>query len=153
MAAILKRLEQYTSIDHASGCHLWIGPKREGYGRLKIQGKMIGVHRLVYSMSKGEIPSGMLVCHSCDTPACVNPEHLFLGSDKDNSDDKVSKGRQARCPGELNGRAKLTAEQVLRIRNDNRLLKEIAADYGVTLSVISHIKTRRSWKHIQETRQ
>lgn len=89
----------------------------------------------------------MQVCHRCDNPVCVNPNHLFLGTPADNAADMVAKGRH--CAGQLNRRAKLTDAQVIAIRADKRLQKQIAADYGVTLAAISHIKTGRRWAHLE----
>lgn len=83
-----------------SGCWLWSGVPRgaNGYGVLKVEGAPMAAHRYSYTKHHGPIPGGLFVLHRCDTPLCVNPAHLFLGTDQDNSDDKVQKGRQARGP-------------------------------------------------------
>lgn len=97
-----------------------------------------------------EIPPWMHICHKCDTPACVNPEHLFLWTPKENAQDKVKKWR-ARTGDhrwEKCWKAKLTEKQVLEIRNDNRSNIIIAKDYNIDKSSISDIKRRKTWKHI-----
>ena len=122
----------------------------QGYWRIavKINGKWTEkrAHRLAYENAHGPIPSGMVVCHTCDNRACVNPDHLFLGTHADNVADKVSKKRQAR--GQKHGNAKLTEQQVLDIRKDPRSLRKIAKDYNMDYTTISAIKKRITWKHI-----
>lgn len=132
------------------GCWHFTGytpASRGGYGEFDFKsGKRMLAHRAAYLLLKGDDPGKQLVCHRCDVPRCVNPDHLFLGSIQDNMDDRNAKGRQAR--GERNGPAKLTEEQVRAIRADQRLHREIAADYGVADHTISAIKNRKTWKHI-----
>jgi hypothetical protein len=77
-----------------AGCWLWTGGEAKGYGRTSMLHKNIAAHRASYQEFCGEIPEGMHVCHKCDTPLCINPDHLFLGSPLANAMDKVSKGRQ-----------------------------------------------------------
>ncbi len=128
-------------------CIEWDGYRnRKGYGKRKFRGKNWLAHRAAYTEAYGEIPEGMLVCHHCDNPPCVNPEHLFLGTPADNSSDMTAKGRQAR--GEASGKAKLTEDQVRAIRADTRMRREIAADYGVDSTVVSRIRLRHTWRHV-----
>lgn len=93
---IPKRLEKYAKRDTSTGCLIWHGAKDyNGYGRGTMGGKTISIHREVYKHYKGEIPDGLLVLHHCDTPSCVEHEHLFVGTAQDNCDDKMRKGRHS----------------------------------------------------------
>lgn len=133
-------------------CWIWIGRQNNRYGLLRIhrngKRKYILAHRIAYWLYYGPFDENLLVCHHCDNPACVNPTHLFLGTDKDNSDDKVAKGRHAR--GAQLPQTKLTEDQVLEIRRDYKKgnTKELAEKFNITPSNIYAILERRSWKHI-----
>lgn len=133
-----------------SGCWEWTGTtmQKEDYGIACHRGKRQRAHRLSYMYHKGQIPEGLLICHTCDNPICINPDHLYAGTAKDNSADMVSRGRQNRLKGEEAGQAKLTNIEVLAIRSDNRRHKYIAKDYGIAVSTVSSIKQRTNWKHI-----
>ncbi len=135
-----------------SGCIVWTGFKnKKGYGQISVHPRekhSALAHRASYQAFVGSpVPEYMRVCHRCDNPSCVNPVHLFLGTDADNSADMVAKGRSQR--GERSGAAKLTEKQVLEIRSrraDHQ--PTIAQEFGVTQQTISDIIQRRSWKHI-----
>ncbi len=103
-------------------------------------------HKLSWIFSFGEIPKGLQVLHTCDNPRCVNPLHLFLGTQNDNMKDMVKKGRHSR--GSRNGMAKLNEDLVRSIYHDPRGRVELSQSYGVSLSVISNIKNRKVWKHL-----
>ncbi|MGH8612409.1 MAG: helix-turn-helix domain-containing protein [Gammaproteobacteria bacterium] len=95
-----------------NGCWLWLGQKKKGYGRIRLkrENRMIQAHRYAYVLAYGFIPAGKCVCHKCDAPACVRPDHLFLGSHWDNMHDSVIKGRKSwgkRRPGSDSLGAKL----------------------------------------------
>ena len=90
-----ERIEEKSIPVTESGCWLWVGHiSKDGYGRLRVAGKKELAHRASYRAFIGEIPDTLLVCHKCDNPSCVNPNHLFIGTHQDNMNDKVAKGRQ-----------------------------------------------------------
>lgn len=141
------RLTPY--IRKEKGCWLWTGAVRARYGAITIAGKVRRAHRVSYEAHIGPIADGLIVLHSCDNPLCVNPKHLSLGTHQDNSDDKVSKGRQAR--GQTNGSAKLTEDAVRLIRRyaGTRSYQSIANDFGVHKSSITDILNNRTWTHVK----
>lgn len=97
----LDRFNEKYEINESTGCWLWHGSKdKDGYGKININYKNYRAHRLSYELFKDIIPEGLFVCHTCDTPNCVNPEHLFLGTNQDNMDDMVAKGRSPKQRGE-----------------------------------------------------
>lgn len=133
-----------------SDCILWEGARTNGYGALRVGGRVVYAHRLAYEAAYGPVPSGLNVLHSCDNPPCINPEHLRAGTQADNVRDMWVRGRAVPPPvhyGETHHLAKLTAEKARAIRADRRLLREIAADYGVSLAVVSSIRRGRTWRH------
>lgn len=131
----------------SSGCLIWIDSTNgDGYGRTLWKGIRYKVHRLAHILASGRIPKGKFICHHCDVRNCVEPTHLFVGDDKINSADRVSKGRQSK--GEDRPTAKLTEKEVLKIRKDTRPRKYIAAEYGVANGTVRAIQLRQSWKHI-----
>lgn len=98
-------------------CWEWTASLSEwGYGNFRMKGKTLKSNRLAWQFTYGDIPDGLQALHKCDNPKCCNPEHLFLGTNKDNVDDKVNKGRARGLPGESNPSHKLTFEQVKYIR-------------------------------------
>lgn len=141
-------------LDFWTGCWLWTASTdQKGYGHLRHGGKDYKAHRLSYEFHIGPIPEGegfhgMCVMHKCDTPGCVNPEHLTLGTNLDNIKDMWAKGRESR--GEERHNAKLTEEDVIKILNDPRDNAQIAADYPVNRKQISRIKLGLRWKHLAQ---
>lgn len=147
-AAIQTRFERYFIPVTESGCWIWIGANRNPkYGSMSLNAKVTPAHRVSWIIYRGQIPEGLFVLHKCDIGFCVNPNHLFLGTQQDNVDDMMRKGRQK--PSGRRGTqihfAKLTEEQVLKIREDRRLPMVIARECGVSDSEIRSIKSGRAW--------
>jgi hypothetical protein len=121
------------------------------YGRFKFRGVEYHAHRVSWELANGPIPEGLLVCHRCDNPPCVNPAHLFLGTQADNLADRDAKGRAVYRRGSKNGAAKLTEESVRHIRRrlkEGELQKTLAAEYGVSQSLIAQIRKGQVWGHV-----
>jgi hypothetical protein len=143
--ALLRRIAP----DARTGCHNWTGStNKHGYGTLTHGNRKVAAHRLAYVVWVGEIPPEMQVCHRCDNRSCINPAHLFLGTNLENLADRQAKGRQAR--GETHARAKLTEQDVRAIRSSVRRYADIAADYRVSETTVSNIISRRSWAHVPD---
>jgi hypothetical protein len=137
-----------------------------GYGHLCYQDGMLLVHRLAWQALHGPIPAGMLVCHHCDNPRCVNPDHLFLGTHQDNMDDCGRKGRrrpsagsgwrllrpEQRLRGERIARAKLTPEKVKEIRRRyaaGETLSSLGREFGLSHQGIRSVVLRKTWGHVE----
>jgi hypothetical protein len=157
-----------------SGCWEWQGNKNtQGYGVLSVKQKdgfrkTVSAHRYSYERHNGEIPTEMCVCHKCDNPSCVNPEHLFLGTKYVNNHDRSLKGRSGsrvfsdteleayslRFRGAGNASAKLNDALALEIYNDSSMsYSQLARVYGVAKCTVTAIKNKRNWKHIHDTAQ
>jgi len=132
-----------------SGCWLWLGGLTgSGYGRFYLDGVGVQAHRYSWELHNGRsIPDGLEGCHICDNRPCVNPEHIFVGTQSDNLQDMVRKGRDNPPRGEAQNKARLTEEQIAAIRMDPRRLKIIGAEYGVDRSYIWKIKHGWYWAH------
>ena len=146
---IEERFSNKYQIDNITNCWNWIGAKfPNGRGELGYKNeegvwKYKYAYRVSYELYKGEIPENMSVCHTCDNPSCVNPDHLWLGTTKDNARDMVNKGRST--SGETNPMSKLKREDVIKIRQDNRIHRQIAQDWKVSRELISQIKRGVIW--------
>jgi hypothetical protein len=141
--------EQYIRLPE-SGCWLWTGTGVR-YGQIKKSGDPVpvGAHRVSWELHFGEIPDGLCVLHKCDVTACVNPDHLFLGTKKDNAVDRMNKGRGFRPIGEKNGRAKFSDDEIAEIRNSAKSIEELADQYDVSDTAIYFIINGYTWRHIK----
>ncbi len=136
-------LESRSIPEPNSGCWLWLRSTRVGYGQFHWGGKLMHAHRASYGAFKGPIPAGKHVLHKCDMPLCINPDHLFLGTNYDNIQDALKKGRNAK--GEKHGRRKISLETANEIKKSKEPLLVAAAKYGVSRSQIWNIRTGRQW--------
>lgn len=134
-------------------CWNWMGSKdTKGYGKFhsRENGKNIypGAHRVAYTLTCGKIPSGMFICHHCDNPLCCNPNHLFLGTRKDNIDDMMRKGRGKWMKGEENPNSKLTekdVDNIFKFRKLGESTIEISWRFGVSQATISAILSGKAY--------
>lgn len=146
---LVDRLNQ--KLDKSGDCWLWTGGRtKAGYGLFSYRNRLISAHRAAFIAFLGEDPSGKVVCHKCDTPACCNPDHLFLGTQGDNIRDMQMKGRARNTPrkGSKHHSAKLTEADVVAIRASHSDASLLAAQYDVTSTSIYLIKARKTWRHI-----
>ncbi len=151
-----ERIKANSKLDDVTGCWVWTGSVRRSYspyGRTTIGSRSDGtrrstsVHRLSFETFTGPIPDGMCVCHKCDNPRCVNPDHLFLGTKKDNADDRDRKGRNSPPPriNRTNSpQAKLSHKDISDILKSSMSSRKITALYGLRSD--SHIRTIRRSK-------
>jgi hypothetical protein len=151
---IEQRFWRHVDIRGEDECWRWIGGRnQDGYGAFGIwvdenTSKTFRAHRIAYELTKGPIPEGLFVCHTCDNPPCCNPRHLFLGTNSDNLVDMHRKGRARHPTGEENGWAKLTWAEVDEIRTlirNNIPKREIARRFGVSEKTIYLIAQGRRW--------
>jgi hypothetical protein len=152
-AAIFARFWANVQRTDAKACWLWTGHVSDrGYGIFWVplgahaHSQRVRANRFAWLASRGDIPCGMEVCYRCDVPACVNPDHLFLGTRRDNHLDAVRKGRKQAW-----GRQKLNAAQVVEIRARvaaGELQRVIGADYGVSRNTVSQIASGKTWAHL-----
>lgn len=148
-ASLSDRFMKFVGEPDENGCRNWTGCLNSyGYGSFRDGTKRVGAHRFAYKLKHGPIPQGLCVRHRCDNRRCVEDSHLELGTNQDNVNDRMSRGRHNCGRGETHGKAKLTEKQVLAIRADTRAQKTIAAEYRVSHTVICQIKTQKLWRHV-----
>lgn len=150
---VIQRFEEKFVPEPNTGCWLWIRRcNKAGYGKFSINSNPVYAHRFSFEMYKHKIPNtgnklDTCICHTCDTPSCVNPNHLFLGTHRENMRDAIQKNRKG-YKGEKHFGHRLTDIQVLLIRRDSRTLKEIAKDYNIHFGTVHSIKKIKTWKHL-----
>lgn len=140
-----------TFLRNANGCHICTSHKPGNHGHPRNKQGLIT--RQVFLANNGNLPSDMCVLHKCDTPMCINPSHLFLGTRKENNQDRHKKGRTSRVPrvcGVKNGMRKLDIEQVIEIRLAKNILttSALAKFYGIAQSTISAVQRKTAWRHL-----
>lgn len=142
----------WSRVKKTRSCWLWLGGiTGRGYGIFYWKQRSLGAHRVAWMIVYGAIPSGMLVCHTCDNPRCVRPRHLFLGTETTNDADMRSKGRQPELKGEKNGNASLTRRRVLwikRLAASGMPTRKIAKRTRVGESTVSRIRHKHRWAHL-----
>lgn len=157
-----QRVDRTPGFGPRGDCWRWTGSTtKRGYGQIGRGGGRAGqrvdyAHRVAFELARGidELPrferGKCAVCHECDNPTCVNPDHLFLGTAKTNVDDMIAKGRKyiSDQRGEANNLARLTDEQVRAIRTDRRTYQSIADDYDIVISHVCNIKHGVAWPHL-----
>jgi hypothetical protein len=146
LEGLTERFLTKTSVNTVTGCQEWTEAlDSSGYGQFRVGRKKRTAHRVSYEIHFGPVPDGMCVLHRCDNRACVNPEHLFLGTNGENMADRNIKGRQA-CRSS-HGRAKLTEADIIAIRSSTGLPQKVLAErYGVDYSQIWRIRSGRQWR-------
>jgi hypothetical protein len=145
---LVERMEAQT--EKSAGCWLWTGARnRQGYGHVGDHYHTRFAHRVAYELARGPIPDGLMICHRCDNPRCVNPAHLYAGTAVDNARDAVDRGRMRSARGEEHYSARLSEQQVTEILRSVESGKDLAARLGVAKSTISMIRTGRNWKHLR----
>lgn len=145
----------WSKVSQSSGdnCWLWLAStNREGYGYFYFNYAMFKAHRVSWIIAYGDIAPGMLILHRCDNPSCVNPSHLFSGTNQDNTNDKKAKGREHHPVGAKNPNCKLTEADVLKIREvygeGFTTQAELSRRYKISVTHVRFILNRKSWANI-----
>lgn len=147
-----ERIEQNVALIPESGCWLWEGAvSASGYGKLRSKYTQYAAHKVSYELFKGPVELGKYVCHHCDVRSCVNPDHLFLGSPKDNQQDMAKKMRHAY--GDKNGNSKLSEQQaksILSMKDSGKTKTSIGKQFGVSRVAVAKIWSGELWPHLQK---
>jgi hypothetical protein len=148
--SLFARFEKKYIPEPNSGCWLWTAALLDGrYGLIGRGGKNGGMalaHRVSWKLHNGKVPDGLWVLHKCDVTICVNPDHLFLGTHKDNMIDMTNKGRSTF--GVRNARSKLTEELAKEVKYSSEKARKCARRLGVSESAVSLIRSGKNWGHI-----
>jgi HNH endonuclease len=152
---LIKKIKSNYIYESNSGCFLWnLVLDKDGYGRLSWNERTERAHRFSYEAFVGEIPEGLQVCHRCDTPSCVRPDHLFIGTQLENHADRDKKGRQSKGEERWTSKVKeLDVIEVLTLFHVCGLRRwEISELFGLSRSLIQRIISGKTWKHLSGIR-
>lgn len=141
----------WSKVQKTEGCWLWTAFQARGYGRVAIGGRQsTGAHRVAWTLTNGLIPAGMHICHACDNPRCVRPDHLFLGTAINNAVDRERKGRRLAPKGSKHANAKLVEKQVVEIKRlgDSVTRASLSRQFGVSVPTIQRILRGEAWRHV-----
>jgi len=145
-------MKEISFVINENGCHICISHYfgNRHYPSFQRNHKRQLISHYLWEKANGSIPEGLEICHKCDTPACINTEHFFLGTHLENIKDCNEKGRAkgGSSKGERNPSHKLTEEKVLQIRKESGTLMEIAEKYGISFSTVGYIKNKKTWKYL-----
>lgn len=148
---ILKRFIRYVRFNETTHCWEWTGATSNGYAQFQMFDQRMIASRISWALFVEDVPPDLDVLHVCDNPKCVNPDHLFLGTQQDNADDMVRKERQAR--GSRHGMSLLNEESVKAIRSKFKprvcTMRMLAREYKVSLATISDIIRWKTWRHLK----
>lgn len=156
--SLIEKFWEKVLLDDDDKCWEWQASKnRKGYGNFYVsvghsKDKHWLAHRMAWKLTNGKIPDGLHVCHHCDNPGCVNPSHLFVGTNRDNVLDSKKKGRRVERKGEEHPMAKLTEDEVKQIRElrkEGMTLMTLGEMFGVSYATIGYIASRRLWSHVK----
>lgn len=143
----------WSKVDPSGDCWEWTAHRKSrGYGQFTVRkGQFYGAHNVSFALVHGPIPPGKVICHRCDNPPCVNPDHLFLGTQVDNAVDMLAKDRGNRARGAAQASARLTEDDVRAIRQaekGRRYLRDLAEKYGVSVRTIQQVRRGATWRHV-----
>lgn len=146
--SLREKVMKSVQFDTNGGC--WLYPAGAcDYGTFLWRGTRYRAHRAMWEAVNGPIPDDLCICHKCDVRACCRPDHLFLGTKRENAEDMARKGRAARRFGVEQSSSKLTNEAVRDIRSSGARQVDLAKKYGVTQAMISLIITNQKWTHVK----
>lgn len=152
--SLADRFEAKVEYEPNTGCWLWSGAvNNRGYGQIGRDGKIVLAHRVSLEIHSGSVAANDHVLHRCDTPPCVNPDHLFRGDHRANMDDMIAKGRKVQLRGDETPAAKLSTQTVLGILaafKRGESVRAVARRLGIAQGTVANISAGRTWAHLRE---